>query len=217
MPTPTWTAPELTPDDLVSAANLCRTTLAPALDRDWETLAFDMEWTCRRTLDHVVDVMFFYAAHLATRATQRLPPPRNGDPARTPAELLDILPDAAAILGEVVRAAPPEARGFHGAGMADGTGFLGMGCEEIVMHTDDIARVLGVPFDPPAELLAKIIARIFPWAPTNAPAWDAIRWCAGRGALPDRPRQDHLWYWHCAPLAEWDGTIRRRGNPAMWR
>lgn len=217
MPHPTWNAPDPTPEDLAEAAALCRATLMPALDRDWGALAFDMEWSCRRTLDHVVDVMLFYAAHLAARATTRLLPPRDGDPARSPAELLEILPAAAAILGEVCRAAPPEARGFHGAGMADATGFLGMACEEVIMHTDDIARGLGLPFAPPAALCAKILARIFPWAPTGVPAWDALRWSAGRIALPDLPRQDHRWYWHCAPLAEWDGTIRRRVKPPMWR
>jgi hypothetical protein len=116
-----------------------------------------------------------------------------------------------------VHAAPPSARGFHGAGMADATGFLGMGCEEILMHTFDIATVLDVPFTVPEPLAAKVLARIFPWAPDNVSAWESLRWCSGRSALPDRERQDENWYWHCAPLAEWDGTMRRRVSPPAWR
>ena len=217
MPIPSWSAPDLTPEDLTACAALCRETLTPALDRDWSVPAHDMEWSCRRTLDHIVDVMFFYGAHLATRATTRVRFPRNGDPDATPAQLLETLPSAAAILAEVARAAPPGARGFHGAGMADGTGFLGMGCEEILMHTFDIASVLGVTYAAPEPLAAKVLARIFPWAPANVSAWESLQWCSGRSALPDRERQDANWYWHCAPLAEWDGTIRRRGSPPAWR
>lgn len=217
MPAPTWSATDLTPEDLLAAAAICKQTLVPALDRDWSILAHDMEWSCRRTLDHLPDVMLFYAAHLATRATSRLLPPRDGDPDRTPAELLEILQSTAAILADVVRAAPPGTRAFHGAGMADATGWLGMACEEILMHTDDIARAFGIAYQPPEALVIKILARIFPWAPVDVPAWESLRWCSGRIALPNRERQDALWYWHCAPLAEWDGTIRRRVVPAMWR
>lgn len=217
MSTSTWNAPQLTPEDLVAAAAVSREALTPLLDRDWSVLAFDMEWSCRRTLDHMIDVMFFYAAHLATRATGRLLFPRDGDRTRTVDELLAVLQSAAAILAEVARAAPPEARGFHGAGMADATGFLGMAVEEILMHTDDIARGLGAEFGVPVDLAAKVLARIFPWAPVDISAVESLRWCAGRIALPNRERQDANWYWHCAPLSEWNGEIRRRGKPAAWR
>ena len=216
-PTPSWSAPALLPEDLTAAAALCRETLIPVLDRDWSVPAGDLEWSCRRTLDHIVDTLLFYASQFASRANERRPPPRNGDQDATPAVLLEVLPQAAAILAEVARAAPPEARGFHPAGVADAAGFLGMGCEEVLMHTHDVALGLGVPFAVPAPLAAKVLARIFPWAPANVTAWESLQWCAGRSALPDRPKQDALWYWHCAPLSEWDGTIRRRAAPPQWR
>ena len=205
------------PDDLRRAAAHCRETLTPALDRDWETLAREMEWTCRRTLDHVADALLYYASHLATGATKRQPPLRNGDPARTVAELLTVVEEAAAVLAAVAGAALPDARGFHAAGMANAEGFLAMGCTEILLHTDDIAAALGVPFAPPADLCARADRRIFPWAPTDAPPWDALRWGGGRIALPDRERLDPSWWWHCAPLAEWDGTVKRRTVPPAWR
>jgi hypothetical protein len=82
---------------------------------------------------------------------------------------------------------------------------------------DDIAKGFGVSFSAPEPLAAKILARIFPWAPTDVSAWESLQWCSGRIALPNRERQDELWYWHCAPLSEWDGAIRRRVIPAMWR
>ena len=63
----------LMPDDLPVAAAVCRQTLTPALAADWSVPAGDLEWDCRRTLDHIADVLAFYAGQLATRATARRP------------------------------------------------------------------------------------------------------------------------------------------------
>ena len=94
--------------------------------------AGDLEWDCRRTLDHIADALFLYAAYLASRGSERLSPPRNGDPSASPAQLLATVGAAAAVLSEVARAAPPGTRAFHPAGMADVSGWIGMGCEEIL-------------------------------------------------------------------------------------
>jgi hypothetical protein len=130
--------------------------------------------------------------------------------------LLTIVEALAAVLAEVARAAPPEARGYHGAGMADAEGFVAMGCEEILIHTADIAQGLGLSFRPPDELTARVLRRLFPWAPTDGDPWAELRWASGRIALPDRPRLGPDWYWHCAPLAEWDGTVKKRSAPPAW-
>jgi uncharacterized protein (TIGR03083 family) len=208
--------PLLTVDDLLRAAALCRETLAPALDEDWTARAGDLNWTCQRTLDHIVDTLFFYAVMLATRATVRPAMPRNGDPARSPRELLEVVEAAAAVLADVVRAAPPEARGFHPAGLTDPEGFVALGCEEVLIHTDDIAAGLGRRFEPPAELAERVLRRLFPWAPEGDDPWLTLRWACGRVALPDRERLDPNWYWHSAPLSEWDGTVKRRTAPPAW-
>jgi uncharacterized protein (TIGR03083 family) len=208
---------ELVPADLMTAATVCRDTLTPALDRDWSLPAGDLEWDCRRTLDHIVDTLFLYAAYLASRGNERLSPPRNGDPSARPAQLLETVGAAAAVLTEVARAAPPGSRAFHPAGMAGVSGWIGMGCVEILVHTDDIARGMGLTFRPPDELSARILARLFPWAPRDVDPWDSLRWAAGRTALPDRERLGPDWYWHCAPLSEWDGTIKKRAAPPAWR
>src|SRR5215208_7268422 len=178
--------PDLVPDGLMTAARDCRETLTPALDRDWSVQAGDLEWDCRRTLDHIVDALLLYAAYLASRGSERLSPPRNGDPSASPAQLLATVGAAAAVLTEVARAAPPGSRAFHPASMADVSGWIGMGCEEILLHTDDIARGLALPYRPPDDLSARILARLFPWAPAEIDPWDSLRWAAGRAALPDQ-------------------------------
>jgi hypothetical protein len=209
--------PVLVPDDLRRAARACRETLEPDLDRDWSVPAGDLEWDCRRTLDHIVDSLSLYAAYLASRPSGRLNPPRNGDPVASPVELLESVESTAAVLAEVARAAPEGTRAFHPAGMADVSGWIAMGCEEILLHTDDIARGLQLIWRPPDDLAALIVARIFPWAPRNGDPWASLRWAAGRAPLPDRERLDPDWYWHCAPLSEWDGTIKKRTRPPAWR
>ena len=203
-------------DDLLAAATICRRTLEPALDADWDAPAGDLTWSCRRTLDHIPDALMVYAAHLATRATARVPLLRDGDPARPVGELLTTVETAAAILAAVVRAAPAGTRAFHPAGMADPEGFVAMGCEEILIHTDDIAQGLGIAFRPPDGLSARVLARLFPWAPADVEPWAALRWASGRTALPGRARLGPDWYWHCAPVAEWDGTIKKRSAPPRW-
>lgn len=207
----------LAPDDLLLAASSCRSCLEPALDRDWSVRAGDLEWDCRRTLDHIIDTLFLYAAYLASRATGRLSPPRNGDPAASPEQLLQTAGAAAAVLAEVARAAPEGTRAFHPGGMTDVPGWLSMACEEVLVHTNDIAQGLGLTFHPPDDLSEKIVTRLFPWAPIEPDPWDALRWAAGRIALPDRERLDPNWGWHPAPLSEWDGTIKRRTSPPAWR
>ena len=212
----TRSEPKLTIDDLGRAAAVCRSTLEPALDEDWTARAGDLSWTCQRTLDHVVDTLFYYAVMLATRATARPVIPRNGDPDRSPRELLAVVDSATAVLAEVVRAAPPKTRAFHPAGMTDPEGFIAMGCEEILIHTSDIAEGLRRPCHPPLDLVERVLWRLFPWAPPGHDPWLTLRWACGRVALPDRERLDPNWYWHSAPLSEWDGAIKRRTAPPAW-
>ena len=80
-----------------------------------------------------------------------------------------------------------------------------MGCDEILVHTDDAARGLGVPFFPPPALAGWRSDRLFPWAPDDADPWQALLWANGRIALDGHPRQEN-WQPHPAPLAEWNGA-----------
>jgi hypothetical protein len=206
----------LTSEDVVSASVICADTLVPAVDRDWSARAGDLEWDCRRTLDHIADTLALYSGYVATRTRSRLPYVRNGDASLLIAELLTTVGSLAAIFAAVLRDVPPGARLFHPAGLADVSGYAALGCEEILMHTDDICRGLGVPFRPPDNLTRRVLRRLFPWAPADNDPRAALKWATGRGALPDRERLGTDWYWHCAPLDEWDGTIKKRTSPPAW-
>jgi hypothetical protein len=204
----------LTPDDLLTAAAVARSALTPVLDRDWSARAGDLEWTCHRTLAHVANALLFYAAHFATRSTVLRPMAWLDCDDRPVDVILTMVESNAAILAGVVRAAPPGARGYHYGGMADASGFIAMGCEELLIHTNDIARGLRLAFSPPSELAGAVRSRLFPWAPTDADPWAALRWATGRLALPGHQRLGSDWGWHCAPLGEWDGTVAKARWPA---
>lgn len=204
------------PSDVTLAATSTAEALRPAIDRDWEISAGDLTWSCRRTLDHILDALAHYCAHLASRAETRLPFTRDGAPGATVEQLLVAMPAQAAVLARVAEASPLEARGFHSAGMADAEGFLAMGCDEVLVHGWDVASGLGVPFAPPEDVCTRVGDRLFPWRPTNVEPWKSLLWCNGRIALDDRARQGGDWWWQCAPLDEWDGTRRTRTVPPAW-
>jgi hypothetical protein len=200
----------VSPDDVKIAAEAMLTTLTPIAEKDWAVPAAGLEWSSRYTLDHTANALSNYATHLATRSPVRRPRYREGNDAQTISELLIAVESGAAILAEVCRAAPDDARGFHSAGMADWSGFIGMGCTEILIHTDDIARAFDIDFHADAALSRRVLDRIFPWAPEDGDAWQILRWAAGRTELPDREPLDAAWYWHCAPRDDWDGTVNTR-------
>jgi hypothetical protein len=198
------------PDDVISAGDWCRDALGAALDQDWDVPAGDLDWSCARTVEHIANANLRYALHFASRATGPLPRVRQHDEKLTRDDLLALVGAAAATLAETTRDAPGDARGFHPAGMADAEGFLAMGCDEVLVHTYDVATGLGRAFDPPADLSRRVVERLFPWAPIDAEPWATLLWANGRSALGEAGRLDADWSWHCAPLIEWDGSANRR-------
>ena len=118
----------------------------------------------------------------------------------------------AGVLAVVATASAPTVRGFHTMGRPDPSGYIAMGCVEIVVHTDDISRGLGATYRPPAALCQRVVARLFPWAPTDIDSWTALQWATGRLELPGYGHTPANWAWHASPLAEWDGSIKTRDS-----
>src|SRR5260370_40023541 len=80
------------------------------------------------------------------------------------------------VLLEVVKAAPAGVRAWHPQGMADVSGFIALGCSEILIHTSDITQAFNAAFDPPDDLCERVARRLFAWAPGNVDGWPALRW-----------------------------------------
>jgi hypothetical protein len=150
---------------------------------------------------HIGETLLWYAADLAARGPELAVMDARVTADASPQQLLTGLTAFAEVLAAVIEAAPPGARGHHSQGLADTSGFAAMACDEILVHTDDAARGLGLVFEPDAHLSHRVLHRLFPDAPRGERSWPTLRWANGRCALVEHPRR-HEWHWHCAPLTE---------------
>lgn len=171
-------------------------------------------WTAARTVEHVADALVFYAGQVARRATHRLPTLRDGREA-PPSEQLEDVRTAAHLLAGVLRDLGHE-RAWHPSGSADVAGWVGMAVTEVLVHGCDVAGLLGVGLDLPADLCRRTVARVFPWVDLRlddpATLLLAVTGRAQVAGVPDDPD----WWWQSAPLTEWDGRPRRRDVPPGW-
>ena len=196
----------MTGDDLRAAATAARELLARLPDG---AAAVPLVGTdVAGVAHHVTSCLTWYAQDLAagTVEVSTFDLVRRAD-----VELEELgrqLGAAAEVLARVVDGADPAERGAHPWGQADPSGFAGMGCAELLLHAWDIADARELDWTPPADLAGAVRARLFPWAPADADPWTALLWATGRGELPGREPVT-TWRWHCAPLAEWDGTQPR--------
>lgn len=201
-------------DDLDFAVQLAVAVLREAPPAAWEGKAGSLEWDCWETVEHLSDDLFAYAAQLGPKA-----PPldgevpfvwesrRPGGPANAihadrkagPAGLLQVLEASGALLVAMVRTTSPQTRAHHVFGVSDPEGFAAMGIVETLVHTHDLAQGIGLAWNPPADLCSRVLARLFPDAPSSTDPWSALLWATGRAELPGRPR---LTAWR------WDGTPR---------
>lgn len=162
-----------------------------------------LDWTSRTVVDHLCNTLAFYANHAVTRATEHQPRIRSlGDADLEDADLARSLAAWVLLLSTVLRSLEPTARGWHRLGMADPEGFAALACNEIVIHTDDVARAHSTSFQPEPELSERLLARLFPDVANELRAQpeDLLRWANGRSDLPGRPRRSN-WQSHPAPLA----------------
>jgi uncharacterized protein (TIGR03083 family) len=189
---------------VLASADECRALLGAAVDRDWSRQLPHLDWTVAQTVAHIAEVTLWYATDLAAGPRRLDTMELRVPPSTPPTELLATIASFATVLARVIDASPPGARGWHPFGLADASGFAAMACDELLVHTDDAARGLELPFTPPAPLARATLERLFPWAPPDIDPWPTLLWANGRTDLPGHPRQVP-WRWHCAPLDEWDG------------
>lgn len=193
----------VTADDLDLAVTATVATLRAAADRDWTARAGVVEATCRKVAEHIGYVHMCYAANIGARATTRYVGfEATVDAAASVAELLEFTEAGGRMLVAMVRVTGPEVRAFHPSGMADAAGFAGMGCVEALVHGHDAAQGLGIAFDPPPGVCARVVARMFPSVDAaGLDPWTALLWATGRIDVPGRDRVTS-WRWRGAPPGE---------------
>ncbi|MCN9241556.1 hypothetical protein NGF19_12270 [Streptomyces sp. RY43-2] len=203
----------VTADDVGLAVRLAVELLREVPPDAWDGKAGSLEWSCWETVEHLSDDLFSYAAQLGPAA-----PPldrevpfawerrRSGGPANAihadraagPGGLLQVLEASGALLVAMVRTTPEQTRAHHVFGVSDPEGFAAMGIVETLVHTHDLAEGLGLAWNPPADLCARVLARLFPDAPGSTAPWPTLLWATGRAELPGHPRLT-TWRWHGTP------------------
>jgi hypothetical protein len=198
--------------DVTLAVGLAVAALGRAPAEAWGNQAGSLEWDCWETVEHIADDLFAYAFQLtpATPEGGYVPIAMTSTPeggaessihverAEGSASLLQAVEGCGALLAAMVTTASPDTRAWHPAGTSDPEGFAAMGVVEVLVHGHDAAQGLGVPWEPPADLCARALNRLFPDAPADALPWATLLWATGRAELPDRPRLSD-WRWYSEP------------------
>ena len=204
----------LTTGHLIVALEWSTAAWEQTRDDEWDRTTSATEWSRRSTLDHLVDAMVLYSAYVATRATKRVAPPRNGDPGASPLQLIEVFGSTGVTLQRVLDELPRGARAFHPSGLADTTGWIAMACTEILVHTFDASPATVDPAI--VEAAELVVERALPWAPPDGDGWERLLWATGRAPLGGRAPASSDWWWQSAPLDEWDRKPRRRSAPPQW-
>jgi hypothetical protein len=131
--------------------------------------------------------------------------------------LIAALRSSAVILTRLLEGFGDDERAFHPSGMADRSGWIGMACTEILVHTEDATGAAATSASMfPVALAGAVVDRVLPWAPRDGNGRERLMWATGRASLGGRAPDSSDWWWQSAPLAEWDGSPRRRTSPPQW-
>jgi len=192
----------VTGETLRLAAKTSHEVLHPLIDLDWSQKAYRLSWTCRYTLDHVLNCLVWYAHDLAGEVTGMVGSGRGKTPRASVGDLLDSLQPFAEVLALVGTGMPESARGWHDWGFADAEGFLAMGSVETSLHTWDIVMALAPERVDQAiapAVAEVLVPRLFPDAPAGFDPVPTLLYATGRGDLDGLPRIKR-WQWHSDPV-----------------
>lgn len=180
---------------VAGAAALLRT----AAERDWDgTRAGRLEWSCRRTAEHIASDLLAYAGQLAGRAQSAYVPfALTLDEGTDHEGVIQVVETTGALFTAALRTTPPGVRAFHPYPFrsAGREGFAAMGVAEVLLHTHDIAEGLGLPYEPAAGLAEFVLTTVFPHVRPGPDHWRTLLWATGRGELPGRAPVTH-WRWN---------------------
>jgi len=182
-------------DELDRAVRVAVVAMSGADSADWSLPAGSLEWDCRTTVCHVASDFVGYAGQLTAPREHGYAPfdvVLEGVP--DPTGLCDVVRATGGVLSAVVRTAPAETLSWHPYGMAGPQDFAAMGMVELLVHTEDLSRGLGFPWNPPDDLCERVLAHLFPGAAVDHEPWPTLLWATGRVALEALPRQDS-WRW----------------------
>lgn len=168
------------PDSVEAAAAAVIAALRPGVDADWSVRAGDLDWSVDQTIAHMTGAPAKYAFYLSSRSARYIAVRVLPEEDATREERLDAIHASASALAGVAATAPDDACGFHVTGMRNAEQFLGMACNELLVHTYDVTCALGLPYEPPEELCQTVIEHCYPGRDQQRPVWPFLVWLSGR-------------------------------------
>jgi hypothetical protein len=178
----------MTSDEFAALTDFSIDALTEVVNADWTTRAGVLEWSCWRTVDHMVDCLFSYAMQIGARAQYGYLPfeELHAKPEATPLDLVAGLRSVTALFVAVVRDSPGRVTASDGVlelGLAD---WCARAAYELVLHTRDVVSGLGRDLDPPLELCRVILESDALWmldreqAKRGSDPWAALLLGSGR-------------------------------------
>ena len=184
--------------DVVRTTEFVATALESSIGRDWSVRAGQLEWNVDFTIEHIAAALSKYTLYLASRSREFIAVRIANWVDASQQERLDAIPRLGQALANVASMTPPDVRAFHASGMFDADGYVALGCLEALLHGHDVASGLDLSFEPPADIVRPVVARLMPWIEST---WDALL----RYARIEN--DDDSWRILTSPIAEWDGTV----------
>jgi hypothetical protein len=179
----------MTSDEFAALVDFSIEALTAVVEADWTSTAGALEWSCWRTVDHIVDCVFSYAMQIGARAQSAYLPfeELHAKPEATPLDLVAGVRSVTALFVGVVRDSPGAVTASDGVlelGLSD---WCARAAYELVLHTHDVVGGLGGDLDPPQELCRAILESDALWmldrerANRASHPWNALLLGSGRG------------------------------------
>jgi hypothetical protein len=167
-------------EDLKALSHFAIVAWNEGIGRDWSVPAGTLEWSCRTTAEHVLDAALMPALNLASQRLDAYVPLEvlRFSPESTPTDLVDCFRATTTAAWAIIYTAAPEARAVIRRRPVVETGgrddFAARCALELALHTHDLCSGLGIRFDPPAELCARLREHTRHW-PVAYGEWSELR------------------------------------------
>jgi hypothetical protein len=145
-------------DEYIQVFERVHRPLSGMVERDWSVQAGTLEWTCRQTVDHMVDCVFSYAMQVAGRVQGEFLPfaELHAEPEASNRDLLAGLGAVGQILHDVVFCAPAGTTASDGLVSLDLGDWCARAAYELALHAHDVIVGLGAEWELPGGLCGAI-------------------------------------------------------------
>lgn len=180
----------VTRDEFAQVLVASQATLSEVAEQDWSVAAGTLEWSCRQTVDHMIDCVFSYAMQVAARAPSGFLPfgELHATADASNRDLITGLRAVGQLFQDVVTNAPSGTTASDGVLSLDVGDWCARAAYELAVHTHDIASGAGLSWELQGDLSTSITASPGLWMFDRAAAaagtdpWTTLLRGSGRPA-----------------------------------